>query len=168
MSDTLNGNNQSADNTFVVDEEDFTLSDDQHRLAGFWMRFWAFLSDLIIIFSLNGIILSPLQFINKGTEITLSAWTLKGILGGLIFYLYFLIMTKKLGQTVGKMIFGLKVIRVDQKPLRWSDLIFREVIVRFCYKAFSFLNLLYLVVAFHKNKQGIHDMVGNTKVIHVE
>lgn len=168
MTDSVNKNNHPNDDSLVVYQTDSDLDDRDYRLAGFWMRFWAFLADTIIVFSINGIILSPLQFINEGSGITISAWTLKGILGGIVFYLYFLIMTKKLGQTVGKMIFGLKVIRSDQKPLQWSDLIFREVVVRFCYKAFSFLNLLYLIIAFNREKQGLHDMVGNTKVIHVD
>lgn len=138
------------------------------RYAGFWMRFWAFLADLLIIFSINGILLSPLRFMNEGMDIYISAWTLHGIMAAIVFYLYFLIMTKKLGQTMGKMIFGLRVIRADHKPLQWSDLIFREVITRFIYKAFFFLNLLYLIVAFNKEKKGFHDMVGNTRVVHVE
>lgn len=138
------------------------------RHAGFWMRLWAFLADLLIIFSINGIILSPLKFLNEGVEISLGGWTLHGILAAIVFYLYFLFMTMKYGQTLGKMIFGLRVIRSDHQPLQWIDLIFREVIGRFIYKAFFFLNLLYLVVAFNKEKKGFHDMVANTKVVHVE
>lgn len=138
------------------------------RFAGFWMRFWAFLADLLIIFSINGILLSPLRMINDGMDIYISIWTLHGIMGAIVFYLYFLVLTKKLGQTMGKMIFGLRVIRADHQPLQWSDLIFREVITRFIYKTFFFLNLLYLIVAFNKEKKGFHDMVGNTRVVHVE
>lgn len=138
------------------------------RLAGFWMRFWAFLADLIIIFSINGILLSPLKVINEGIGINIGIWTLSGLMGGIVFYLYFLLMTKYLGQTMGKMIFGLRVIRTDKEPLQWSDLFFREVIGRFIYKAFFFLNLLYFIVAFNKNKQGIHDMFASTTVVHIE
>jgi len=138
------------------------------RFAGFWMRFWAFLADLLIIFSINGILLSPLRFMNEGAEIYINIWTLHGIMAAIVFYLYFLILTKKLGQTMGKMIFGLKVIRVDHQPLEWGDLIFREVITRFIYKTFFFLHLLYLIVAFNKEKKGFHDMVANTRVVHVE
>ncbi len=152
----------------VSGEESIDVSRTTDRFAGFWMRFWAFLADLLIIFSINGILLSPLKMINEGLEIYISIWTVSGILGAIVFYLYFLILTKKLGQTMGKMIFGLKVIRADRKPLQWTDLIFREVITRFIYKTFFFLNLLYLIVAFNKEKKGFHDMVGNTRVVHVE
>lgn len=138
------------------------------RFAGFWMRFWAFLADLLIIFSMNGILLSPLKLMNEGMEIYLSVWTLRGILAAIMFYLYFLLMTKMTGQTLGKMIFGLKVIRADHQPLQWSDLIFREVITRFIYKTFFFLNLLYLIVAFNQEKKGLHDIIANTRVVHAE
>lgn len=138
-----------------------------YRYAGFWMRVWAYLADVFIIFSINGILLSPLKFINEGYDISvLNFWTLSGILAALVFYIYFLLMTKLFGQTLGKMIFGLKVIREDGEVLQWSDLFFREVIGRFIQNV-GFLKLLYLVVAFTDQKQGIHDMFGHTRVIHV-
>ncbi|GAB3061090.1 RDD family protein [Virgibacillus ainsalahensis] len=137
------------------------------RYAGFWMRFWAYLVDLIIVFSVNGILLSPLKFINDGVAIDVGYWTLTGIFGSIIFYLYFLLMTRFFRQTLGKMIFGLKVIRNDDQPLQWSDLLFREVVGRFLHRVLAILAVLYLVVAFTSQKQGIHDMIANTRVIHV-
>lgn len=137
------------------------------RYAGFWMRLWAYTFDLIIVFSISGILLSPLKLMNNGATIPISVWTLNGILASLVFYIYFAWMTKQLGQTLGKMIFGLKVIRMDEQPLLWKDLLFREVIGRFIYQVFFFMNILYVIVAFNKEKQGIHDMIGNTKVIHI-
>ncbi|KAB8127483.1 RDD family protein [Gracilibacillus oryzae] len=135
------------------------------RYAGFWMRFWAYLADIIIVFSINGILLLPFQFINDGATIHVGYWTLNGILGALVFYLYFLFMTKYFHQTLGKMIFGLKVVREDSMPLGWSDLIFREVVGRFIHRVFPITLLLYLFVAFTRQKQGIHDMIGNTRVV---
>ncbi|MFD2042884.1 RDD family protein [Ornithinibacillus salinisoli] len=135
------------------------------RYAGFWMRFWAYLIDLIVVFSINGILLIPFKFINDGAVIDIGFWTLTGILGSIIFYVYFLIMTRIFGQTLGKMILGIKVVRDDNQPLRWSDLIFRELIGRFLHRVFGFLFLLYIVVGFTREKQGIHDMIGNTRVV---
>ncbi|MFC4404123.1 RDD family protein [Gracilibacillus xinjiangensis] len=135
------------------------------RYAGFWMRFWAYLVDIIIIFSINGILLLPFQFINDGKAVDIGYWTLTGILSSIVFYVYFLLMTKYFRQTLGKMIFGLKVIREDNKPLNWSDLIFREVVGRFLHRVFFITVFLYLFVAFTGQKQGIHDMIGNTRVV---
>ncbi|RKQ32950.1 RDD family protein [Oceanobacillus halophilus] len=146
-----------------------SLTEEQstERYAGFWMRFWAYLADLIVIFSISGLLLSPLHFVNEGSAIEIGFWTLSGILNTLIFYLYFVFMTKYFNQTLGKMIFGLKVVRSDGKDLSWSDLIFREVIGRFFHRVFALTFLLYLIVAFTKEKQGLHDIVANTRVVHV-
>lgn len=138
------------------------------RYAGFWMRFWAYSADLVIVFAVNGILLSPLAFLNSGSVTLLEFFTLQGLLSGLVMYLYFLIMTKFTGQTLGKMIFGLKVIRKDRLPLRWSDLFFREVVGRLIHRLLVFTNVLYLVVAFTDEKQGIHDIFSDTRVIHAE
>ncbi|WP_186579857.1 RDD family protein [Aquibacillus kalidii] len=133
--------------------------------VGFWMRFWAYLADIIIVFSINGILLSPFKFINDGVDFDLGFWTLTGMLSSIVFYLYFLFMTKKFNQTLGKMIFGIKVIREDEEPLQWSDLLFREVVGRFIHRVFFILVFLYVVVAFTAKKQGVHDMIGNTRVV---
>ncbi|GIO25601.1 RDD family protein [Ornithinibacillus bavariensis] len=141
------------------------VPDTNQRYAGFWMRFWAYFIDVLVIFSLNGILLSPFKFINDGIAISIGFWTVTGIVGSIVFYAYFLLMTKFLGQTIGKMILGIRVIREDEKPLRWSDLIFREVVGRFIYRVFTILMLLYVVVGFTEQKQGLHDMIGNTRVV---
>ncbi|MDX8044394.1 RDD family protein [Gracilibacillus sp. S3-1-1] len=135
------------------------------RYAGFWMRFWAYLVDLLMVFSINGVLLIPLKFMNEGSPIEIGFWTLNLIISSIVFYLYFLLMTKFFQQTLGKMIFGLRVIREDREALRWSDLIFREVVGRFIHRVFPITILLYLFVAFTPQKEGIHDMVGNTRVI---
>lgn len=142
-----------------------TTEEFDRNYAGFWMRFWAYLADLIIVFSINGILLLPFKFINDGEAIDVGFWTVAGIIGVVVLYLYFLLMTKWLGQTLGKMIFGLRVIQKDEKPLTWNDLIFREVVGRFLYRVFFFTGIMYLIVAFTPQKQGIHDMIGATRVI---
>lgn len=138
-----------------------------YKYAGFWMRFWAYIIDVIVIFSLKGFLLSPFKFINNGEVISVGYWTVHGISAAVIFFLYFLLMTKFFSQTIGKMVFGLKVINEKDEPLNWLDLIFREVVGRFIYNVIGIMKLLYIVVAFTKEKQGIHDMIGNTRVIHV-
>lgn len=139
----------------------------EYKYAGFWTRFWAYLIDGVIVFSINGILLSPLMFLNEGNQLEIGFWTLNGILAGIVYYLYFLLMTRFFQQTVGKMILGIKVIRENDGDLLWSDLIFREVIGRFIYNVISILKLLYVVIAFSPEKKGIHDMIGNTRVVHV-
>lgn len=160
-------NSQNRETTDLSISEEHSFEKEQYRYAGFWMRFWAYIIDLIILYSINGILLSPLKFFNDGSSIDIGFWTLNGILSGVIFYIYFLLMTKFFGQTLGKMIFGLRVINENDGALTWQDLFFREVIGRFIHRVIFITSILYIVVAFTPQKQGIHDMFGNTRVIHV-
>ena len=137
----------------------------EQRYAGFWMRFWAYIVDLIVVFSLTGLIVKPFTMIDSFREATLWLWSVSGLLGGVIFFAYFLFMTKWRGQTLGKMIFGLRVIRKDGERLSWSDTLIREVVGRFIHRLL-FLFFLYAVVAFTPKKQGLHDMFADTLVIH--
>ncbi|WP_324777878.1 RDD family protein [Virgibacillus senegalensis] len=89
-------------------------------------------------------------------------------MGSIVFYVYFLLMTKFFGQTLGKMLFGLRVIREDDGSLTWSDLLFREVVGRFIHRVLFLTPLLYVVVAFTNQKQGLHDMFASTRVVHTE
>ncbi len=136
------------------------------RFAGFWMRFWAYLIDLVIVFSINGIVIVPYQLLTGSAVYEIGFWTVTTIVNTIVLYMYFLVMTKYFNQTLGKRILGLRVIRKDFRPLEWSDLIFREIVGRFFHRVLFFTGLLYLVVAFDSQKQGIHDMVGDTRVIH--
>ncbi|MGM8363879.1 RDD family protein [Virgibacillus sp. W0181] len=164
--DQMNNNHENEITDSSI-KEAHSLQDDDYRYAGFWMRFWAYITDLIILFSVNGILLSPLKFINEGISVGIGFWTLNGILAGIVFYAYFLLMTKFLGQTLGKMIFGLRVINGNAGPLTWTDLFFREIIGRFIHRVIAITFILYIVVAFTPEKQGIHDMFANTRVVHI-
>lgn len=146
--------------------QDAMSSDQIKRPAGFWMRFWAYTVDLIIVWCVNGILLSPFKFFDDAGQMQIGIWTLATVIATVVLYLYFLIMTKIFSQTVGKMIFGLKVIRKDETSPSWNDILFREIIGRFIHRVFSILTLLYIVVAFEPLKQGVHDMLANTRVIH--
>ncbi|WP_053218635.1 RDD family protein [Virgibacillus senegalensis] len=151
-----------------IPREETALVIRDRRYAGFWMRFWAYITDLLVVFSVNGILLSPLHFVNEGQPLDIGFWTLTGILGSIVFYVYFLLMTKFFGQTLGKMLFGLRVIREDDGSLTWSDLLFREVVGRFIHRVLFLTPLLYVVVAFTNQKQGLHDMFASTRVVHTE
>src|SRR5690625_7423831 len=90
---------------------------------------------------------------NSGEPIEISFWTLNGILALVVYYLYFAVMTKLFQQTLGKMIFGIKVIQQENQTLTWTDIFYREVVGRILHNVFFFLKLMYLVVAFTDEKQ---------------
>ncbi len=148
------------DEQILIHEEQLLKQTNSYRYAGFWMRFWAYLLDLLIGTSINGILVAPL----------LTTFDLRDsvelILMTIVTFLYFIVFTKKWGQTLGKMVFGLKVISKSSAPLTWSDLIFREVVGRYILQAFTLSYTLYITIAFQRKKQGLHDMIGDTYVVY--
>ncbi len=140
-----------------------TVQPPAFRYGGFWMRFWAYLLDLVVVAAVSGIIVKP---VFRALDLQLSAsgiFTPINIASALIFYLYFVLMTKFFGQTLGKMVFGLKVIPLNGEKLSWSTVIFREWIGRYISAT---IWILYVVAAFTPKKQALHDMFANTAVIH--
>ena len=132
------------------------------RFAGFWMRFWAYLIDLVVIGSIGRIVLKPVLRM-MGVEDSSSFFSPLAIGSAIIFYLYFVLMTKYLGQTLGKMVLGLKVISLKEARLSWGTVIFREFIGRFINRT---IILLYILVGFLPKHQGLHDIFADTAVIY--
>lgn len=133
--------------------------------AGFWLRFWAYLLDLLVIGSVNRIFINPLlQVLDIGPNEP-AFLPLHTVLTGIVFYLYFVLMTKFFQQTLGKMVFGVKVIAKDGN-LTWGTILFREVIGRFISKAL--FGLVYIWVGISPVKQGVHDYFADTYVVHTK
>jgi uncharacterized RDD family membrane protein YckC len=150
----------------IVEQQETIISTTRStaHYAGFWMRFWAYLLDLLVIASINGIIVYPIfRFMDLPLEKN-HVFTPLSIVTAATFYLYFILMTKIFKQTLGKMVFGLKVIHINDGPLTWSTVLFRELIGKFISKTILFIG--FLVIAFSAKKQGIHDMVADTTVIY--
>lgn len=131
--------------------------------AGFWMRLWAYLIDLVVVMSIQKLLIVPFF---RAIGVTADTGWLSPVnwAMGAVFYLYFILMTKQFGQTIGKMIMGLKVISLTDERLTWSAVIFRELIGRYISK--TALLLGYAVVAFTSKKRGLHDYFAETSVIH--
>lgn len=132
------------------------------RYAGFWMRFWAYAADLVIIGSLNRILVAPF-FAAAGEPVMIGGFlSLETIIKGIIFYLYFVLMTRFFRQTLGKMIFGLKVISLKGERLTWGTLLFRECIGRFISRVTA---VGYVLAGLLPKKQALHDIFADTAVI---
>lgn len=152
-------------------QENIEASDDREereelvafRYAGFWMRFWAYLLDLVVIGSVNRLIIYPTFRAMDLSLIDNHPFAPIAIATALSFYLYFVLMTKYFGQTLGKMAFGLKVVQLNGESLSWGTILFREWIGRFISAT---IMIAYVVVAFLPKKQGLHDLFADTSVVH--
>jgi uncharacterized RDD family membrane protein YckC len=144
---------------FVHDE----LKDKEYQYAGFWMRFWAYLLDLLVIGSVNRIIVYPVFRLLDVPVNDSHLFAPVSITTAILFYAYFVLMTKFFRQTLGKMVFGLKVISLNDRKLKWSTIIFREWIGRFISGS---ILILYIIIGFLPKKQGVHDLFADTTVIH--
>ncbi|MDR4199664.1 putative RDD family membrane protein YckC [Bacillus altitudinis] len=130
--------------------------------AGFWIRFWAFILDWLVVWGVNHLTVSPI--------FSLFGWSKGGgwfspfsVTTTIVFLLYFAIMTKVFQQTLGKMVFGIKVVSLQpEKKLSWDVIFFREIVGRYINTLF----VLYAVVGFTPKKQGVHDYFADTVVVH--
>jgi uncharacterized RDD family membrane protein YckC len=111
---------------------------------------------------LNRILIHPIFKFYEGTD---DLWfSAEGLLTGIVFFLYFVLMTKFLNQTLGKMIFGLKVVtlREETKTISWGTVLFRELIGRYISKV-TWIG--YLLAGLLPKKQALHDVFADTGVV---
>lgn len=139
--------------------------------GGFWIRSLAFIIDLIFINILIRIFAWTIQLgVITGARIMLAKPEtfldlrefLITTIGIAIIVFYFVYFHGRTGQTPGKRLLHLKVIRTDGGPLGFDKAIERF----FCY-LISLLPLYigFIMITFNKNKQGLHDIIAHTYVI---
>lgn len=128
-----------------------------YAYAGFWMRGYAFLVDLIIISCLTKIFILGSFDLNPSGKVYLLAATI-------IYLGYFILMTKYChGQTLGKMIFGLQVISLTEEKMSWQTVLIREGACRYLLKATLLIG--YLLTIFTGKKQHLGDILSDTSVV---
>lgn len=135
-----------------------------HKTAGFWIRFCAFIVDVLIIAAIIGIIVNPIFQLNDWSLVDSSWYAPITLISTFIYYAYFVIMTKFWQQTLGKMIFGLRVQSLNEDKLDIQTILFREVVGRFISNVVFYLP--YTIIAFTKKNQGVQDYVADTIVVH--
>lgn len=146
-------------NEYAVENSSF-----EKKPAGFWIRFFAYLVDLIVIQAvLVGLVVYNIFKIAGIEDFTVLYISLMGIANGIVFYLYFTILTKYFSQTLGKMIFGIKVVNDSGEPLNWATVLFRETIGRFISAT---ILVLYVITAFTKKNKAVHDFIADTHVVY--
>jgi uncharacterized RDD family membrane protein YckC len=78
--------------------------------------------------------------------------------------IYAAVMWKHKGTTIGGIICGLKVVRVDNRELDWATAIVRAL---GCFLSLAVAGLGFIWVAIDDDKQSWHDKIAGTTVVHV-
>jgi len=134
------------------------------KAAGFWIRLCAYTIDVVLIWAVLKLLIVHNLFRLTGIDdVMIWVFSLESIIAGLAFYLYFVLMTKLLGQTLGKMIFGLQVVSDSGTALSWTTVFVREWFGRYISAT---IQLLYLIVAITPQHKAIHDYLADTHVVH--
>jgi len=156
----------------LSEKEEKTAGWERALKGGFWLRLMAFAVDQLILFlifvifivcGLLAVELSP----GRGPEI--SYWNLLRLilpalvpLGLMLVLSYFAFFHGAWGQTIGKMIFGLRVVQVNGQPLTFSRALAR--VIAYAFSAVP-LFLGFFWVGFTSNKRSWHDRITGTMVV---
>jgi len=122
--------------------------------AGFWIRMGALFIDVLIIGSVFGDGVINHRIIHEGFHISGSNLLLP-------LAIYGAIMWKLKGTTIGGMIFGLHVVRLDGREVEWETAIVRALS---CFLS-AILFLGFIWIAFDDEKQAWHDKIAGTVVV---
>lgn len=130
--------------------------------AGFWIRLGAAVIDFVILLSILYLIFYAFS---KSISFAIPSWLFIPLLD-FIFWLihitYFVVFWTWRGQTPGKMITGIKIIRTDSSPVTWIYA-FRRYLG--CIVSTIILFIGFIWIAFDSRKQGWHDKIADTYVV---
>jgi uncharacterized RDD family membrane protein YckC len=155
----------------MIDEETLEF-DVLGRYAGFVTRLVAFVVDRVITALIIVVTVSAVQFalnafrINQlfgfGDILWQVATGFRALLSLLVIISYDLVFWILAGQTPGKRLMGVRVVRTDGQRLRIGNAIVR----RMAYVLSGILFLGFIWILFDKRRQGLHDKLAGTLVVY--
>jgi uncharacterized RDD family membrane protein YckC len=134
------------------------------RYAGFWIRVLAFLIDAIVI----GMIVSALT-VGRAGVVTWDHWvelaTWRNFVDTAASFVYFTVLWSAItgGQTLGMRLLNLRVVDADGQPISYGTAVLRWIGMLI---SAAVILLGFIWVAFDARKQGWHDKIASTYVIH--
>ncbi len=128
--------------------------------AGFWIRVGAYLIDAVILIVAELIVDVPLNFALGRSAGALTS--LVNLAISLAYFVYFWSVNGG-GQTVGMRALKLRVVMTDGSPLTVGAAVVRWIGLFISFLV-CFIGVLW--VAFTTSKQGWHDLMANTQVVH--
>lgn len=138
--------------------------------AGFWIRAGCCIIDGFVLFPVNlliGIVLGIGLFHSMGaagsTANTFSIQMLAKFLELAVGFTYSTVMLWKYSATVGMFAGGLRVVNADGSSLSYAKAVGRYF--AYVLNLFTF-GIGFIMIAFDKEKRGLHDVICNTRVIY--
>ncbi|GHE41284.1 hypothetical protein GCM10017673_49530 [Streptosporangium violaceochromogenes] len=138
------------------------------RLGGRWRRLFAGILDIVIV----GIVSSPFTYRtvdsvwNPERGVFVQIPVQHTLLASLVGFLYYWLLTAFWnGQTLGKRLFGLRVVDAGGRPVGVGQAAIRELVAWVLYATccLGWVNLAFIL--FTRRKQAIHDMAAKTLVV---
>lgn len=138
--------------------------------AGFWIRAAALVIDSIVVWITQivlAIILEAMAgLLSPDMEAdSLASVIMLALFSSAVSIAYYVVFTGSCGQTPGKMLMHLKVVRSDGSAISYGRAALREILGKFV--SGITLGVGYLMVVFDDRKQGLHDKIADTCVIHL-
>ena len=138
--------------------------------AGFFVRLTAFLVDMIIVNAALLVIRIPMWILSLNSPDNVLVrdfifqYSMVDIVCYLLMVLYFTLLTYYTGATLGKKLFQLRVVSMEDRKMTVFEVLYRESIGRFL--SGVIMNLGYLLILAQKEHRGIHDLLADTSVIY--
>jgi uncharacterized RDD family membrane protein YckC len=131
--------------------------------AGFWIRFVAVLVDLIVLVVAETMLRLSARALWGGAVLESRMFEGTVPLFGLVFdAVYNVILHAMFGQTVGKMVVNIRVVRLDGQSLPWGISVIRylgEWVSMFLF------GIGYLMAGLRADKRALHDLLAGTRVV---
>jgi uncharacterized RDD family membrane protein YckC len=132
--------------------------------AGFWIRLGASIIDLIFLLVILYTVYCTISGFSINTGFPRIPPQILAVIFWLICSAYLIGFWAWKGQTPGKMLLGIKIIRTDCSPLDWQHALLRYL--GYIASA-AVLFIGFIVMVFDSHKQGWHDKIADTYVVKV-
>jgi uncharacterized RDD family membrane protein YckC len=141
-----------------------------HAYAGFWLRLIAWLIDQFIFF-LAGLAIRAISMLQFNSGADMSFWNISSmsdfwslyVIGFMIGWFYYAILESMPTQgTIGKIVMKLRVTNMKEEPVTFARASARYFAR---YITTATIGIGYIIIAFTKKKQALHDMISGCLVM---
>lgn len=143
---------------------------DNRVYAGFFVRLAAYLIDWLIVGVVLLIVRIPIWIsaLVHPDNLLVCDFIFQYSLADIILYVltvaYFILLTYYTGATLGKRALHIRVISIEDRPMTFFEVVYRETVGKFL--SGIIIGIGFLMIGIDKEKRGIHDLLADTRVIY--